>query len=98
MFPLFVAPFFLPLYATSAGFSKTAASWVLAGFNLSSAAGRIAFGLGADRFLGSLNSLVICLFFNGLSSFVLWPFASALGPLYVPSVSPRAASSLLSSH
>ncbi|GAA5936532.1 hypothetical protein JCM3775_000846 [Rhodotorula graminis] len=81
LFPLFVAPFFLPLYATSAGFSKTAASWVLAGFNLSSAAGRIAFGLGADRFLGSLNSLVICLFFNGLSSFVLWPFASALGPL-----------------
>ncbi|GAA5847378.1 hypothetical protein JCM9279_000265 [Rhodotorula babjevae] len=81
LFPLFVPPFFLPLYATSAGFSKTAASWILAGFNLSSAAGRIAFGLGADRYLGSLNSLIICLFFNGLSAFVLWPFASALGPL-----------------
>ncbi|BGP43511.1 hypothetical protein JCM10449v2_007546 [Rhodotorula kratochvilovae] len=81
LFPLFVPPFFLPLYGTSIGLSTTAASMILAGFNLASAAGRIAFGLGADSFFGSLNSLFICLLLNGLSCFVMWPLATSLSPL-----------------
>ncbi|TNY17557.1 major facilitator superfamily domain-containing protein [Rhodotorula diobovata] len=81
LFPVFVPPFFLPLYSTSIGLSSTAASMILAGFNLASAAGRIAFGLGADAFLGSINSLFICLFANGLSVFVMWPLAKSLAPL-----------------
>jgi len=58
------------------------------GFNLASAAGRIAFGLGADAFLGSINSLFICLFANGLSVFVMWPLAKSLAPLCVLFPSP----------
>ncbi|GAA5973947.1 hypothetical protein JCM11641_001235 [Rhodosporidiobolus odoratus] len=62
VFPLFVPPFFLPLYGSSLGLSASTSSLILAGFNLSSAAGRIAFGLGADSLFGSLNSLVIIAF------------------------------------
>ncbi|BGP11440.1 hypothetical protein JCM10049v2_007347 [Rhodotorula toruloides] len=81
VFPLFVPPFFLPLYGTSIGLSATTASYILAGFNLSSALGRICFGLGADRLLGSLNSLVVCLAMVAVSTLLVWPFAEHLGPL-----------------
>ncbi|GAA5866484.1 hypothetical protein JCM8547_000639 [Rhodosporidiobolus lusitaniae] len=81
LFPLFVPPFFLPLYGTSIGLSTTESSLILAGFNLASGAGRIGFGLGADSVLGSLNALVICLTMVGVSTLVIWPLATSLGPL-----------------
>ncbi|BGO95932.1 hypothetical protein NBRC10512_005482 [Rhodotorula toruloides] len=86
LFPLFVPPFFLPLYSTSIGLSTTTAALILAGFNLSSALGRICFGLGADRLLGSLNALVLCLVTVSVSTLLIWPFADALAPLIVFSV------------
>ncbi|KAL8283967.1 hypothetical protein RQP46_005080 [Phenoliferia psychrophenolica] len=81
LFPLFVPPFFLPLYATSLGLSASKGSLLLAGFNLASALGRILFGLGADRYLGSVNALVICLAFVGITTLVIWPFANSVGSL-----------------
>ncbi|GAA5851936.1 hypothetical protein JCM8547_000104 [Rhodosporidiobolus lusitaniae] len=81
LFPLFVPPFFLPLYGTSIGLSKTSSSFILAGFNLSSAIGRIAFGLFADSFLGCLNALVLCLIMVGVSTLAIWPVATSLAPL-----------------
>ena len=81
IFPLFVPPFFLPLYGTSIGLSTTTSSFLLAGYNLASAAGRIGFGLGADALLGSLNSLGLCLFLVAFSTLLIWPFATSIAPL-----------------
>ncbi|KAI9360758.1 putative monocarboxylate transporter [Zopfochytrium polystomum] len=83
LFPLFVPPFFLPLYANSVGLSTSMSSLVLAGFNLSSAVGRFGFGVFADLLLGSLNSLVVCLFLVGISTLVIWPLATSVAPLVV---------------
>ncbi|GAA5942592.1 hypothetical protein JCM10213_005913 [Rhodosporidiobolus nylandii] len=81
VFPLFVPPFFLPLYGTSIGLSGSTSSLLLAGFNLASAAGRIFFGVVADAAIGSLNSLVLCLTIVGVSTLCIWPFATTLAPL-----------------
>jgi hypothetical protein len=84
LFPLFVPPFFLPLYATNAlGMLTTDASLVNAGFNLASSAGRIGFGLSADYALGSMNALVLTLLFITISNLVIWPLATSLTPLCV---------------
>lgn len=40
-FPLFVPPFFLPLYSRSLGLSSSAGAGLVAGFNFSSAVGRL---------------------------------------------------------
>ncbi|GAA6061655.1 hypothetical protein JCM10212_002532 [Sporobolomyces blumeae] len=81
LFPLFVPPFFLPLFATSVGLSATTSSYLLAGYNLASAGGRVAFGLFADSLLGSLNSLLLCLTMVTVSTLAIWPFATSIGPL-----------------
>ncbi|GAA5934047.1 uncharacterized protein JCM15063_000540 [Sporobolomyces koalae] len=83
LFPLFVPPFFLPLFATSVGLSSTTSSYLLAGYNLSSAGGRIAFGLFADSLLGSLNSLLLCLAMVTISTLAIWPFAMTIAPLII---------------
>ncbi|ORY64596.1 major facilitator superfamily domain-containing protein [Leucosporidium creatinivorum] len=83
MFPLFVAPFFLPLYSTSLGLSSFTGSLLLAGYNLASAVGRLGFGLGADRLLGPVGSLIVCLTFVGLTTLVIWPVATSLAPLAI---------------
>jgi hypothetical protein len=82
--PLFVPPFFLPLYAESAlGLSGTTASYIGASYNLASSAGRIGFGLFADALLGGFNSLVACLVLVSVSTLLIWPFATSLTPLCV---------------
>jgi len=105
LFPLFVPPFFLPLFATSVGLSAKVSSYLLAGlsvpmfgklfsslltfpvfslgYNISSAGGRIAFGLFADSLLGSLNSLLLCLVMVTVSTLAIWPFATTIAPLVV---------------
>lgn len=81
-FPLCVPPFFLPLYARSLGFSPYTGAALLAGFNFSSAIGRIATGFMGDK-LGPLNSLFTTLMLSALSMLCLWPISSSLGPLVV---------------
>ncbi|GAA5930168.1 uncharacterized protein JCM15063_004733 [Sporobolomyces koalae] len=83
VFPLFVPPFFLPLYGTALGLSKATSSYLLAGYNLASAAGRIVFGVFADQRLGSLNSLILCLGFVSISMWAIWPFATSIPPLVI---------------
>jgi hypothetical protein len=68
------------------------------GFNLSSALGRICFGLGADRLLGSLNALVLCLVTVSVSTLLIWPFANALAPLCVRFPRPSQAEDTLTEH
>ncbi|OBT40008.1 hypothetical protein VE00_09406 [Pseudogymnoascus sp. WSF 3629] len=79
-FPLFVPPFFLPLYSTSLGLSPSAGAGLVAGFNFSSAVGRLACGFMSDR-LGPLNTLLMSLMLSSLSMLVLWPVSTTLGPL-----------------
>jgi MFS family permease len=81
-FPLFVPPFFLPLYCRSIGLSPAIGAGMVASFNFSSALGRITLGLTSDRF-GPLNSLLLSLFLSALSMLTLWPLSSSLAPLIV---------------
>ncbi|MCJ1396541.1 hypothetical protein MMC18_009432 [Xylographa bjoerkii] len=79
-FPLFVPPFFLPLYNNSLGLSSSAGAGLVAGFNFSSAVGRLICGFGAD-FIGPLNTLFISLLLSAASMLVIWPVSNSLGPL-----------------
>lgn len=74
-------PFFLPIFGSSIGLSSSTSSLILAGFNLASAFGRVAFGLFADSRLGSMNTLVLCLGSVAITTLAIWPFAGTLAPL-----------------
>jgi len=79
-FPLFVPPFFLPLYAASLGLSPSAGAGLVAGFNFSSAVGRLCCGLLSD-FMGPVNTLLLSLILSALSMLALWPASTTLAPL-----------------
>lgn len=81
-FPLFVAPFFLPLYARSIGQSSQVGAALVAGFNFSSAVGRILCGFMGDK-LGPVNSLLSSLIVSAISMLVIWPVSTSLAPLIV---------------
>ncbi|KAL1405700.1 hypothetical protein Q8F55_007368 [Vanrija albida] len=82
-FPLFVPPFFLPLYAQSMHLSGTTGAVLVCVFNFSSAIGRIVTGFLSDRLLGPLNTLCTVLFITCISLLVLWPSSVSLAPLIV---------------
>ena len=79
-FPLFVPPFFLPLYSNSLGLSSSVGAGLVAGFNFSSAIGRLICGLTADV-MGPLNTLFVSLILSAASMLVIWPVSNSLGPL-----------------
>jgi MFS family permease len=79
-FPLFVPPFFIPLYAKSIGLPSNVGAGLVAGFNFASALGRICCGLLCDR-IGAMNVLFLSLVLTGLSNLVIWPFSTTLAPL-----------------
>jgi MFS family permease len=79
-FPLFVPPFFIPLYAKSIGLPSSAGAGLVAAFNFSSALGRIGCGALCDR-LGALNTLLLSLITTGLSILALWPASTTLAPM-----------------
>ncbi|KIK65055.1 hypothetical protein GYMLUDRAFT_39458 [Collybiopsis luxurians FD-317 M1] len=81
-FPLLVPPFFLPLYTDSLGLSASMGSTLLAVFNVSSALGRISFGVLCDVF-GPITSLSLALIVGALSLLAIWPVSSSLAPLVV---------------
>ncbi|KAF5600652.1 MCH2 (monocarboxylate permease) [Fusarium pseudoanthophilum] len=78
-FPLFIPPYFIPIFTRSMGYSNQIAIIILAAWNLASTVGRVLGGYTADHLLGPLNSLIVCLLFIGLSSLVVWPLASSVG-------------------
>lgn len=84
-FPLFVPPFFLPLYCSSLGLSSSTGAALVAAFNFSSAIGRISCGVLADT-IGALNTLTVSLALTGMSMLVLWPFSVTLAPLIIFSI------------
>ncbi|CZS82076.1 unnamed protein product [Fusarium graminearum] len=78
-FPLFIPPYFIPIFSRSMGYPNQIAIVILAAWNLASTVGRVLGGYTADHLLGPLNSLIVCLLFIGLSSLVVWPLASSVG-------------------
>ncbi|RNJ60105.1 hypothetical protein D7B24_000302 [Verticillium nonalfalfae] len=82
VFPLLVPPFFIPLYARSMGLSTSTGAALLAGYNFSSAIGRIISGHLCD-ILGPLNTLFAFLAINSLTMIALWPASTTLAPLAV---------------
>ncbi|GKT62942.1 major facilitator superfamily transporter [Colletotrichum tofieldiae] len=81
-FPLFVPPFFLPLYSKSIGLSSSTGAGLVAGFNFSSAVGRICCGALCDAF-GALNVLFVSLALSAVSILAIWPASTTLGPMVV---------------
>ncbi|KAL6237140.1 major facilitator superfamily domain-containing protein [Aspergillus navahoensis] len=79
-FPLFVPPFFLPLYTSSLGMKSSVGAGVVAAFNFSSALGRLMCGFFSDK-LGPLNTLFLSLLLSAVSMLVLWPVSSSIAPL-----------------
>ncbi|RFU32981.1 hypothetical protein B7463_g3312, partial [Scytalidium lignicola] len=79
-FPLFVPPFFLPLYSNSLGLSASTGAGLVAGFNFSSMVGRLGCGFMSDK-IGPVNTLFITLLISSVSMFVIWPFSDSLPPL-----------------
>ncbi|EJT71754.1 hypothetical protein GGTG_11008 [Gaeumannomyces tritici R3-111a-1] len=82
VFPVLVPPFFTPMYAQAMGHSSSVGAGLVAGFNFSSAVGRIGTGLLCDR-LGALNALIISTAVNAASMLALWPASTSLPPLAV---------------
>ncbi|KAJ7645097.1 major facilitator superfamily domain-containing protein [Mycena polygramma] len=79
-FPLFVPPFFLPLYSTSLGLSASTGAGLVAGFNFSSALGRLGCGFASDH-IGPVNVLFLALLLSGMSVLAIWPVSTSLTPL-----------------
>ncbi|KAH0527034.1 hypothetical protein TsFJ059_002078 [Trichoderma semiorbis] len=79
-FPLFVPPIFIPLYMRSLGFSTNAGAGLVAGFSLSSAAGRIISGFASDK-VGSINTVLASLVLTAVTMLAIWPTSTTLGPL-----------------
>src|SRR4051812_25872976 len=81
-FPLFVPPFFLPLYTNSLGLSSSTGAGLVAAFNFSSAVGRLVCDFMSDS-IGPLNTLFLSLILSAGSMLVLWPVSTTPGPLVV---------------
>ncbi|KAJ7480639.1 major facilitator superfamily domain-containing protein [Mycena latifolia] len=79
-FPLFVPPFFLPLYSASLGLPVSAAAGLVAGFNFSSALGRLGCGFASDL-IGPVNVLFLALLLSAVSMLAIWPVSTSLTPL-----------------
>jgi predicted MFS family arabinose efflux permease len=64
------------------GLSHSSSAGLVAGFNLSSAVGRIAFGQLAD-WIGPINALMLAFAINAISLLLVWPLSGTLPPLIV---------------
>ncbi|KAF4592296.1 monocarboxylate transporter [Ophiocordyceps camponoti-floridani] len=80
-FPVFVPPYFIPVFARSISHSSSTGIIALTIWNMSSTVGRVVAGLMADSFLGPINSLCLAIFLCSISALAVWPFASSIGIL-----------------
>ncbi|KXH69145.1 major facilitator superfamily transporter [Colletotrichum salicis] len=78
-FPLFIPPYFIPIFSRSMGYTKEIGIIILACWNLASTLGRVVAGWVADSLLGPVESLAICMLFMALSSLIVWPLSSSIG-------------------
>ncbi|KAI8805390.1 major facilitator superfamily domain-containing protein [Cladochytrium replicatum] len=81
-FGFFVPYIFLPSYGVKQiGLTLEQGSFILSITNLGSAAGRIALGMGADQYFGTINMLTICMLTGAMCVLVWWPFTDSFGNL-----------------
>ncbi|PFH61187.1 hypothetical protein XA68_18003 [Ophiocordyceps unilateralis] len=80
-FPVFVPPYFIPVFARSISHSSSTGIIALTIWNMSSTVGRVVAGFMADSILGPINSLCLAILLCSLSALVIWPFASNMGIL-----------------
>ncbi|KAK1623508.1 major facilitator superfamily transporter [Colletotrichum phormii] len=78
-FPLFIPPYFIPIFSRSMGYTKEIGIIILACWNLASTLGRVVAGWVADTILGPVESLAICMLFMALRSLIVWPLSSSIG-------------------
>jgi MFS family permease len=79
-FALFVPAFFLPLYTHSLGLPSSTGAALLAGFNFSTAIGRLISGFSCD-YIGPLNTIFIAMLVNAMTMLSIWPASDTLAPL-----------------
>jgi MCP family monocarboxylic acid transporter-like MFS transporter 3 len=82
VFALFVPPYFLPLFAQSMGLSSTIGAYLVAGFNLCAALGRLGSGLLCDR-IGAVNTFLLASLLNAITMFAIWPVSNILPTLSI---------------
>ena len=81
-FSLFIPPYFLPLFARSAGLSSRMGAGLVAGFNACTAIGRFAAGPICD-WIGPLNTFLLTMSVNALSVLAIWTVSNSIGPLTI---------------
>ena len=81
-FALFVAPYYLPLFAQSLGLSSSTGAGLVAAFNACNAVGRFVGGPSCDK-IGPINTFLIAMVLNAVSMLAIWPVSNTLGPLLV---------------
>lgn len=79
-FALFVPPYFLPLFARSAGLSSRTGAGLVAGFNACASIGRFIAGPICDR-MGPINTFLLVMVLNTLSVLAIWTVSNSIGPL-----------------
>lgn len=82
VFALFVPPYFVPLFAQSLGLSSTVGAYIVAGFNLCAALGRLGSGVLCDG-IGAVNTFLLASLVNALSMFAIWPVSDMLPTLSI---------------
>ncbi|CAO1613815.1 unnamed protein product [Parajaminaea phylloscopi] len=75
-FSLLVPPFFLPTFAAAAGYSPSIGAYLVAGYNLASAFGRLGFGALAD-WRGAVTALTVAMTLMGASILSVWTVAGS---------------------
>ncbi|KAK6450276.1 hypothetical protein FP744_10006526 [Trichoderma asperellum] len=75
---LFKSPTFVLIFVGS--FSPNVGAGLVAGFSLSSAAGRILSGFASDK-VGSINTVLVSLVLTAITMLAIWPTSTELGPL-----------------
>jgi MFS transporter, MCT family, solute carrier family 16 (monocarboxylic acid transporters), member 3 len=79
-FALFIPPYFIPLFARSAGLSSKTGAGLVAGFNAAASAGRFGAGPVCD-WMGPLNTFFIAMALNAISVLAIWTISSSIGTL-----------------
>lgn len=83
----FLLPYtYVPSYATNIGLTAAVGAISLALMNGFSSVGRIAVGFTADKFLGNINSYVLCLFIPPVLCLTLWTTCNSQAQLMAFSV------------
>ncbi|KAI9022052.1 major facilitator superfamily domain-containing protein, partial [Hyaloraphidium curvatum] len=79
----FLFPYtYVPSYAVNIGLSASTGALALALMNAASSLGRIGVGYAADRFLGQINSYVLCLLLPPIFCLTLWTTCHSMAQLF----------------